>query len=266
MENALSGNRPQPLLLWRDFVMPKEHGSWSLAFEPLALALLVAPSTPGAFLAVAMVAGFFARRPLRLAWRDRQPARRETAARVLAGCVFVATGAFATAVAVGGFGWLIWLAPAAIAGALFAWCDLRGEGREEFAEIAGAAAFAFVPAAFAILAGWDALPASALSLVMAGRAVPSVMGVRAFLRAAKGGQRRDWPALLMAGLFLFVAVLLVQRGAAPLFAAVALAALALRTLALLVVIRPAWRASTLGMMEAVLGLVFVVGLGTCWAS
>jgi hypothetical protein len=257
---------PKIETLWRDFLLPKEHGSWSLAFEPLALALLVAPSTPGAFLALAIAAVFFARRPLRLAWRDREPKRRELATGVLSGCLVTLACAFAAAVTFGGIDWLMWLAPAAIAGAIFAWCDLRGEGREEFAEIAGAAAFALVPAAFAILADWSALSAAALSIVMLGRSVPSVMSVRAFLRAAKSGKRRDGPALVVAGLAFFAAVLLVRLGVAPWFAVVALAVLALRTLALLVVVRPAWRASTLGMMEAVLGLVFVVGLAACWGS
>jgi hypothetical protein len=30
----------------RDLLLPKEHGGWSLAFEPVALGLLVAPSGP----------------------------------------------------------------------------------------------------------------------------------------------------------------------------------------------------------------------------
>ncbi len=47
--------------------MPREHGSWSLALEPVALGLLVAPSHAGAWLALAVGAGFFTRRPLKLA-------------------------------------------------------------------------------------------------------------------------------------------------------------------------------------------------------
>lgn len=53
--------------------LPKEHGSWSLALEPLALGLLVAPSLAGGALAGAVLAGFFARRPLKAALaRKRQ--------------------------------------------------------------------------------------------------------------------------------------------------------------------------------------------------
>lgn len=48
--------------------LPKEHGSWSLALEPLALGLLVAPTIAGAALTTAALAGFFARRPLKAAF------------------------------------------------------------------------------------------------------------------------------------------------------------------------------------------------------
>ena len=47
---------------WREVVkltLPKEHGSWSLALEPVAFGLLVAPSAAGAALALAAGLGFF---------------------------------------------------------------------------------------------------------------------------------------------------------------------------------------------------------------
>jgi hypothetical protein len=52
---------------FRSLVLPREHGSWSLALEPVALGLLVAPSRAGMWLALAVLAGFFTRRPLKLA-------------------------------------------------------------------------------------------------------------------------------------------------------------------------------------------------------
>ena len=47
MENALPWFRPLSIARWRELVWPKEHGSWSLAGEPLALALVAAPTTAG---------------------------------------------------------------------------------------------------------------------------------------------------------------------------------------------------------------------------
>src|SRR3974377_1668220 len=47
-------------------ILPREHGSWSLALEPVAFGMLAAPSTPGLALAAAAISGLFLRRPLKL--------------------------------------------------------------------------------------------------------------------------------------------------------------------------------------------------------
>ena len=257
---------PRPISFWRDILCPKEHGSWSLAFEPIALGLLVAPSVAGALLAVALSAVFFARRPLRLTVLERRPERCGSAGKALALCASVAVAAFAGAIAVAGVNWFGWLLPAAIAGGVFAFFDARGEGREEFAELAGAAAFALTPMAFAAVAGLPTADAAALGVLMTARAVPSVATVRAFLRAAKTGVRRDSLALLATGAALVVAGYLVMRGVAPWFTLAAMLIFAARTVVLLVLIRPGWRARTLGMLETFLGLGFVLGLAATWSA
>lgn len=257
---------PRPLSLWRDIICPKEHGSWSLAFEPIALALLVAPSVPGALLGVSLSAAFFARRPLRSAVLERRAERRAAAWRALALCAAISVTAFAGAIIAGGTGWLLWLLPAAIAGAGFAYFDARGEGREEPAELAGATAFALTPIALAAAGGMSIGSAIALGVLMAGRAAPSVATVRAFLRAAKTGVRRDGFALLSVAGALLAAIYLVVRGDAPWFAVAAMTIFVVRSHALLVVFRPAWRAKTLGMIETGLGLGFVIGLAATWTN
>ena len=60
--------------------------------------------------------------------------------------------------------------------------------------------------------------------------------------------------------------LLVAHDLAPFFAVVALVGFAVRAFALLVVVRPAWRARSVGMMEGILGLVFVGGLALTWGG
>ena len=252
--------------LWSDVVRPKEHGSWSLAFEPLVLGLLVAPSWPGALLAGALAAAFFARRPLRLAWSEPAPGRRRRARLALVLCVGTACATLGGAIALAGLAWLVWLVPAAAAAAVFAWFDTRGAGREEAAELAGSAAFALTPSALAILGGLSAGPAAALGLMMTARSVPSVSLVRAFLRAAKTGVRRDGPAVALALVALAAAGLLAARGWAPAAAPAAAATLALRTLVVLIWLRPAWRARTLGMVETVLGLAYAGALAAAWPA
>jgi hypothetical protein len=256
----------RPVALWRDLICPREHGSWSLAFEPIALGLLVAPSGGGGWLAVALAALFFARRPAHIALLEARRERRHAAYRALALCGAVAGAALALAAATAdaGVAALAWLAPAALAGGIFAFFDARGAGREEWAELAGATAFALTPVASAALAGLPPGQALALGLLMTARAAPAVATVRAFLRAAKHGVRRDALALVASGSAPALAFCLAQRGDAPWFAVAALTVFALRTLALLVVFRPAWRARTLGMIETVLGVAYVAGLAVAW--
>lgn len=246
--------------------MPREHGSWSLALEPLVLGLAVAPSPAGGLLAVAVMAGFFSRRPLRLALRDASAVRRAAARGPLAVLVAVALSAFGAAVALAGVAWLGWLLPVAAAGAVFLYFDLRAAGREEIAEVAGATAFALVPAALAVLAGWSAPAAVAVALAMLGRAVPAVLTVRACLRSAKTGVRRPAPAMIGAGVALAAGLVGVRAGLAPAAVAWLFAVLAGRTWVLLLWPRPSLRARTLGMIEAGLGAFFVIAAALAWRA
>lgn len=248
----------------KDVVMPKEHGSWSLAFEPIGLGLLIAPSAGGAWLAVALSAGFFARRPLRLSAHEPQANRRAMAAMALMICAMIGSLSMTAAVSVGGIAWLAWLAPVAIAAAIFAHFDRKGAGREEAAEIAGSAAFALVPAAMAILGGLSPWQAIAVALLSLGRSVPSVLCVRSFLRAKKTGVRHNRLALAAAGLAVVSAAVLHAQRLIPFLGLAFMVVLALRALALLSVFRLPLRARTLGMTEALLGVLFVAGLAIAW--
>jgi hypothetical protein len=234
--------------------------------EPMVLGLALAPSLAGGCLAMAVFAAFLARRPLRLVVGEGVGARRAAAKGPLVALAVVAAGFFAGAVALGGAAWLVWLAPVLAAGTVFLYFDLRAAGREELAEVTGAGAFALLPAVFAVLAGRSAATAIALAVIRVGRAVPAVLGIRASLRAAKTGLRRPAPALIGVLLALAAGALLARAGLAPTMAAVGLAILALRTVALLGWPRPPLRARTLGIMEAVLGAGFVLSVAMTWPA
>lgn len=254
---------------FRSLVLPREHGSWSLALEPVALGLLVAPSRPGLWLALAVVAGFFARRPLKLAWTlPAGDERRSAAARWT---LLFATLALAALAAAGAapFGankqqWAasaLWpLLLAAPFGAAFLWFDLRGEMREAEAELAGSAAFALVPAAFATLAGWRGELALALAALTLARSVPTVLTVRTYLRIAKGKPASALAAQASAFAALGLAVLLAALHLVPIAACAPLGLLAARTALLLSPNPPQWSARRIGFAEANLGLVCLVGL------
>ena len=264
MENTRTCFRPPSLTEWRDVALPKEHGSWSLALEPLAFGLIAAPSAGGAWLALAVVGAFFARRPLRLLWRDASPERRTATRGVLVVCGALIFFSASAVVATNGVAWLVWLIPSVIAAAVFAGFDLRNAAREGAAEVAGAAAFSLLPAAMGILAGCGPWEAAALAVMMCGRAVPTVLTVRAALRAAKTGERDSAPALFSAVAAVAAGTAFVLAGHAGWAGPAALGVLAIRTFGMLVFPRPALRASTIGMIEAGLGLSFVVGVSLAW--
>jgi len=244
-----------------ELLLPKEHGSWSLAFEPVALGLLVAPSAAGGALALAAAAGFLVRRPLKLSiTASPDDPRRRPAQRWAAALMLGASIALAGAAAMGPAGALWPLVLAAPCGFLFLWFDLRQAMREAEAELAGSVAFALLPAAFATLAGWPAPAALALAVVMLARSVPTVLTVRAFLRLGKGREANPLPPRIASSLGFILVALLAWQNLVPAAAVWVNAVLWLRTLWLVSSRRPDWPARRVGIMEAVLGVIHLGAL------
>lgn len=237
--------------------LPKEHGSWSLALEPVLLGLIVAPSAGGTALATAAFAGFFARRPLKALLATENAARRPAARAAFILLASLALTALSLSVLLGGLPALWPLLVAAPLGGLFVYFDSKNEARAAAAEVAGSAAFAFVPAALATLAGWSGPAALALALIALARSVPAVLTVRAYLRRAKGAAPAfPWAAwsatLAVVGLGFSLSRHLVPE------TSVLLATLLLgRTLWLTSPLAPAWPARRVGQLEAILGLLYV---------
>ncbi len=249
----------------RELLLPKEHGSWSLAFEPVALGLLVAPSWAGAALALAATAGFFLRRPLKLAVTLPSDDPRRAAARPwVAVLLLAAVTGLAGAARLGAFAALWPLLLAAPCGLLFVWFDLRQGMREAEAELAGSAAFAVLTAAFATLAGWSGAAALALAAVMLARSVPTVVTVRTFLRLGKGRPASPWPAFTATAGALALITALAHRELVPVAAIIVAAALTLRTAWLVTALRPAWPAKRVGILEAALGVVMLATLAIAY--
>ncbi|MBI2514154.1 MAG: YwiC-like family protein [Opitutae bacterium] len=260
---------------FRSLVLPREHGSWSLALEPVALGLLIAPSRASLFLALAVVAGFFTRRPLKLvAILSSADPRRAAALRWTLVFVAIALAALLASALLGNvpikqqssFAPLWPLLLAAPFGGAFLWFDLRGEMREAEAELAGSTAFALVPATFATLAGWSAAPALALAALMLARSAPTVLTVRAYLRLAKNKPAHPASALASALLSFVGVAALAASGLAPLTACALVAVLAARSAWLLSPLAPTWSARHAGMLEAALGLVYLGGLALAYRA
>ncbi len=252
-----SAPRSAPIAPASAVFLPREHGSWSLVLEPLALGLLVAPSSAGASLAVAAVAGFFARRPLKAALTPDDTVRRRAARRAAVLLSLLALAGLGETVVLGGPSALWPLLLAAPLAALFVHFDRQNESRAAAAELAGSAAFALLPAAFATLAGWSWPVALALAALALARSVPTILTVRTYLRLGKG-QTANAIAPLITGLVGLVLVgALAARGLVPKPAAGLAALLLLRTAFFVTPLRPAWPAKRVGTIEAALGLLYV---------
>ena len=144
--------------------------------------------------------------------------------------------------------------------------DLRNAAREASAEVAGAVAFACLPGVFGVLAGCSPWESGALAVVMCGRAVPTVLTVRAALRATKTGEGGVGPALVCALVALAAGLFCALAGWIGWAGPVGLAVLAARSFVLLVFPRPVLRARTLGLSEAMVGLAFVVVVAAAWRA
>jgi len=227
-------------------ILPKEHGSWSLALEPIALGLLVAPSIAGGTLAIAAVAGFFLRRPLKILFRERDnDERRKIAIADIFILSAIALAGFLLTAKIAGIEKLWPLIPSALAGFAFALFDSRNEGREGAAEISGALAFGILPAAFATLAGWNFTAAISLAVVMLARSIPTVLFVRTFLRIKKGRAATMAPTIVAAVIAFLLAASLAMLKTIPWLVTVFALAMTARTIFILVV-RPNFSAKAIG--------------------
>lgn len=248
---------PTKRSLWKEYLQPKEHGSWSLALEPVALGLLVAPSRGGLFFAIAVVAGFFGRRPLRILARDLDAGRCRTAAILLGVIAIIVSAGTSLAIAASSTVWLAWLLPAAIGGSVFALYDARASGRDLIAELCGTAAFASLPAVFAAIAQRPAGEAIALAVLMAGRAIPTVLLIRAAVRRRKTGHASFAGAFLAATCAVVATWILAVRAQLPALGVALVGLLLFRAFVIRLI--PAPTAKALGISEAAIGVAFVLG-------
>jgi hypothetical protein len=246
--------------------LPREHGSWFLVLEPLALGLLVAPSSAGGALAVATLAAFFMRRPLKPAFSPIHSRRRRDAREVVVMWSALLVAGLFEVLVLGELAALWPLVPALLLGACFVTFDLAGEGREQAAEAAGSAAFAFLPAACALLAGKSLLTALALTALVLARSIPAVLVVRASLRERKGAAATRGPAWIASFLALGLLGSLAACHQVPPIA-VGLGVLFLvRTAWLLGPRPPAWPARRVGQMEAAGGILYILLIAANWPS
>lgn len=192
-------SRPRPAL--RPLALPTEHGGWGFLFEPILLALFVAPSWRGLLVAAAFILAFLVRQPLKLALQDAMRGKRYP--RTPWCWAFACSYLFAAAVMLGlsvasaGLAVLIPIGLVAPLGLTQILYDASNRSRALLPELAGAAAMSSSAAAIAIAGGMRLIPAFVLSAIVIARAIPSIVYVRTLLTRAHRKTAASWPALVL---------------------------------------------------------------------
>jgi hypothetical protein len=225
---ALMGD-PAGQVRIRNVAIPTEHGGWGFILEPIVLGLLVAPSWPGLLLALAAFSGFLARQPMKYAMidrsRDRDVARTPVAIRFFILYALLAAVLLVAAIALGGARMLLPFALAAPLGLIQVWHDAKNRSRTLLPELTGPIAIAAVTPAIALADGWALMPACALWILLASRALPSIFYVRARLRMERGDEVSKSAVLFAHALAVGAGAFLLVSGFGSLFAVAALALL-----------------------------------------
>jgi hypothetical protein len=258
----MSSAPPAPQVRLKSIALPVEHGGWSFLLEPIALGLLLAPSAAGLFLALAVVGAFLLRHPLKLALVDRRRGRR-FARTALAERMALLYGAVAVAGVAASY-WtagsgifipLLFAAPLVIVQLVY---DATSRSRDWIPEVAGPTALAAVSASLAMAGGWPLANAIPLWAIMAARAVPAVIYVRARLRLEKGQPIHGMPVYFAHGAAILIALALVAVELAPALAVVALVLLMLRAIYGLSQHPQPTPARIIGLQELAFGVMMVI--------
>ena len=187
MTSLASTERPAAIN-FRPLALPVEHGGWGILLEPLALAMLVAPSRAGALVGAAAFFGFLARHPLKLALQDL--VRGHAFARTRWCWVFagwysaLATYSIAFAISQSSTRILIPFAMVAPLAIVTMIQDARRKGRSIVPEVCGAIAMSSTAASAGIAAGLSYSAAFTLMALIAARSIPTIFFVHALLGRA----------------------------------------------------------------------------------
>jgi hypothetical protein len=256
---AVSAAKAAPRVRIKTVALPTEHGGWGLSLEPVVLGMLVAPSLAGLCLALATVGAFLARHPLKIAVADWRRGRRFPRTRVAEAFAAlygtVALSGFVAAALTGPAALLIPLALALPLAIIQLAYDFKSRSRALLPELAGATAMAALVASLALAGGFALLPALALWAILTARVLPTILYVRARLRAGRGERVAGGAVIFVHLLACAAALALLFKGLASMLALAALAILLIR--AVVGLNSPPVSAKRVGITELLYGALLV---------
>jgi len=240
----------------KKLIIPREHGSWGLTFEPLALALLAAYSFNGLVLFLSATAAFFAHPSARFLLSRAKRKR-------LAVSFFISYGTLAALL----FGYFVyrtsWPIYAPLLLALFLMSvylvlEAFSFGRALYTELTASLAVGLIALSVVLSAGWLWPAALAFLLLVYLRSVSTTLYVHHRLKLEKkqlfsAGAASFWQ-LTAFGLALIIWL----KGYIPLLAFIAVSVLVLRALGGLSPKRKKVTVRKLGLLEFAYGVLFVI--------
>ena len=250
---------------YRAVALPPEHGGWGLLFEPILIGLIAAPSRAGLLLALAAVAVFLGRQPLKILLTDlaarRRVPRTRHAAWFAGGYLAVAAAAAGAGVVRAGAAVLIPLAFAAPLALVQVVFDAQNRSRGLLPELCGASALAASAASLAIADGVHLHFALAMWAVAAARTLPAMVTVRARVLRLHGEAASSTPPLVVHAAAMAVVFSLQVQALVPRGVLTVLSVLAARAGFMLRASAPRVRAQRIGVEELIVGLAAAVVLG-----
>lgn len=246
----------------KSVALPTEHGGWSFLTEPITLGLLVAPTWKGLLLGLAVVNLFLLHQPLKIALKDNLK-RRRVPRTIWAECFVLIYGGVGIAivlllVAANGYRFLLPMMAGSVFALVQVMYDARNKSRELLPESAGSIALASTASSIALLAGWLLVPASMLWLMLAVRAVTTIVYVRVRLRMVYGKAHSKLPTLGLHLVALCLFGILALFNLIPLAAIVALLLLVLRACKGILFPASSVTAKVIGLTELAIGIVYVM--------
>lgn len=191
--------RTKSTLSLRGIAVPAEHGGWGFLIEPLLLGLILAPSLAGIGIAIAAVAVFLLHQPIKIVVKDYRNGRVYQRTRLARGFAAlysaIALAALQLTVTTADSAFWIPLIIALPLAAVQLALEFRSDGRSLLSEICGALVLAATASAILLAANQSFLVAALAWLLMALRAVPSIVYVRARIRLIHGRSTSIVPPL-----------------------------------------------------------------------
>ncbi len=227
----------------------------------------MAPSISAALLSLAVTAVFLLRQPAKIILADlrrgRTFARTKLAWQFAGLYAVIAAVAVAMTVRLSGSDWLLPSLLALPFGIVFLTYDLTQPGRTWQAELSAPLALGSATASMALLDGWLIGPSLALWVVLAARAVPSILFVRARLRLDRGKEPDPIVPILSHVIAILLVAELAQIDLLPWLSIVPFGVLLLRAVHGLSSRRWMVSVKTIGFIELGLGIatVLVVAAG-----